>query len=422
MNDHDSERIAGLLKEQDYHFTDDPKTADIILINTCSIREKSEHKAYSELGRYAHLKNERPEIIVGMAGCVAQREGNKVFKRYPWVDLAFGSANIPDLPNMIKERQSGKIHVLKTDQPPGPPPSTPAIRKDPVRAWVTIMEGCNKHCSFCVVPGTRGKERSRPATEIIQEVRNLGERGYKEVTLLGQTVNSYGKGSSTDFSDLLWRLNDLPGIERIRFMTSHPMDLSDKLIQTIAMLPKVCEHLHLPLQSGSDSILEKMNRNYTFLEYFKKIQVLRKVVPSISLTSDIIVGHPGETDQDFEKTIDAIQQIRFDGIFAFKYSPRPGTPAAGSPNQVPEDIKDYRLRQLLMHQKIISDEQNTKWEDTVQQVLVDGISQRDSHRLIGRTRTHRAVRFQGNSSMLGSLINVRIKKAVAPSLEGEVIH
>ena len=402
MNDHDSEQMAGLLQEQGYHMTQDPKTADIILINTCSIREKSEHKAYSELGRYAQLKKERPEIIVGMAGCVAQREGKKVFKRYPWADLAFGSANIPDLPNMIKERQSGKIHVLRTDQPLGPPSSSPAIRKDPVRAWITIMEGCDKHCSFCVVPETRGKERSRPATEIIEEVKNLGGSGYKEVTLLGQTVNSYGKGSSTDFPDLLWQLNDLPGIERIRFMTSHPMDLSDKLIQAIGMLPKVCEHLHLPLQSGSDSILEKMRRNYTFSGYLKKIQTLRRVVPAISLTSDIIVGHPDETDQDFEKTIEAIQQIRFDAIFAFKYSPRSGTQAAESPNQVPEDVKDHRLRRLLMLQKTISDEQNKFCSDTIQQVLVDGVSQRDPHRLIGRTRSHRTVRFHGK------LLNVRI--------------
>lgn len=422
MNEHDSERMAGLLKFQGYTLTENPEEADIILVNTCSIRDKAEQKAYSKLGRYAGLKKARPDLIVGMAGCVAQQEGRKVFERYPWVDLVFGSANIPNLPEMIKIRQSGQLHVIKTEEPPGSPVTTPAVRSDQVRAWVNIMEGCDKHCAFCVVPMTRGRERSRPASEVLNEVSALGLQGYKEVTLLGQTVNSYGKGTPVEFSDLLCMINDIPGIERIRFTTSHPVDLTPKLMRAMAMLPKVCEHLHLPLQSGSDRILDRMCRGYTLTDYQEKIRALRQMLPGVSITTDMIVGFPGESEEDFTQTLRAVEEIRCDAIFAFKYSPRPNTPAAAYPDQVPEEVKNRRLQELLALQKRISEELSERLVGTVQEVLVGAAGKRNPGQLMGRTRTHRVIRFCGSSQWTGQFMNVRVEKAYGPSLEGEVLH
>jgi tRNA-2-methylthio-N6-dimethylallyladenosine synthase len=422
MNEHDSERMAGLLKLQGYILTEHPEEADLILVNTCSIRDKAEQKAYSELGRYARLKKGRPDLIVGMAGCVAQQEGQKVFERYPWVDLVFGSANIPNLPEMMRTRQSGELHVIKTEEPPGPLQTTPAVRPDRVRAWVNIMEGCDKHCTFCVVPMTRGRERSRPADEITEEVRALGLQGYKEVTLLGQTVNSYGKGTPVDFPELLWKLNDAPGIERVRFTTSHPVDLSPKLMRVMAMLPKVCEHLHLPLQSGSDRVLERMYRGYTCNDYLEKVKTLRRTVPEVSLTTDIIVGFPGESDEDFEQTLQAVEKIRYDAVFAFKYSPRPNTPAAAYPDQVPETIKDQRLQRLLALQKQITDEQGRHLLGSIQEILVEAVGKREPNQLFGRTRTNRTVRFNGPPNWIGRMVMVRINRTYAGSLEGMVVH
>ncbi len=422
MNDHDSERMAGLLKGQGYALTTNPDEADLILVNTCTIREKAEQKGYSEMGRYTRLKKTRPEMIVGMAGCVAQQDGRKVLKRYPWVDLVFGSANIPRLPAMIKERSSASLPVIMDKEPAGPPPSVPAVRPDRVRAWVNIMEGCDKHCTFCVVPTTRGKERSRSADAVVNEVRELGLKGYKEVILLGQTVNSFGKGTPVEFPDLLWLLNDLPGIERIRFTTSHPVDLTPKLMQAMAMLPKVCEHLHLPVQSGSDAILERMNRGYGISEYIKKVTALRRLLHNISLTTDIIAGFPGESDEDFEMTLNALETIRYDAIFAFKYSPRPNTQATSYPDPVPEDVKNARLQKLLAVQKKISEEKTRDLVGTLQEVLVEAAGKRDPSQMFGRTRYQRTVRFHGSPDWIGRLIPVRIQKAHTTGLEGEAIH
>ena len=422
MNEHDSERMAGLLKQQGYTLTSNPDEADVILVNTCSIRDKAEQKAYSELGRYAELKEARPGLVIGMAGCVAQQEGQKVFKRYPWVDLVFGSSNIPNLPEMVKTRQAGQLHVIKTDEPPGPPRTTPAVRSDKVRAWVNIMEGCDKHCTFCVVPMTRGRERSRPADEILREVFNLGLNGYREVTLLGQTVNSYGNGTAVDFSELLRRLNDAPGIERIRFMTSHPIDLTPTLILAMAMLPKLCEHLHLPLQSGSDQVLDRMHRGYTRASYIEKIRTSRQTVPGISLTTDLIVGFPGESESDFEQTLEAVEEIRYDAIFAFKYSPRPSTPASAYPDQVPEEVKDRRLQKLLALQKRITDEHSQYLLGSIQEILVEAVGKREPNQLFGRTRTNRTIRFHGPAHWIGQLVRVQINKTYASSLEGEALY
>ena len=422
MNEHDSERMAGLLEKDGYALTNSPDEADIILINSCSIRDKSEHKAYSELGRYGKLKKERGELIIGMTGCVAQQEGAKVFKRYPWVDLTLGSMNIPDLGKMVKARQSGEIQISAMEVPLEPPASTPAVRTDPVRAWVNIMEGCDKHCSFCVVPTTRGPERSRPAEDILNEIKNLAAKGYQEVTLLGQTVNSYGKGSKVDFPALLWMLNEVPGIERIRFMTSHPIDLTPRLMEAMTMLPKVCKHLHLPLQSGSDSILRRMDRGYTRKEYLDKTDRLRKMIPNISLTTDIIVGFPGESDLDFERTLEIIERVRFDSIYAFKFSPRSITPAAQFPDAIPEEAKDERLQKLLALQRKVSGENNLKLLGSIQNVLVEAKFARQPGHLMGRTETNRSVRFPGTPSIIGEMVSLRISHATVAGLEGEVVH
>jgi tRNA-2-methylthio-N6-dimethylallyladenosine synthase len=420
MNDHDSERMAGLLREEGYALTENPDEADLILVNTCSIRDKAEQKAYSELGRYAALKREKGELIVGMTGCVAQQEGEKVFRRYPWVDLALGSANIPNLPAMLDRRRGGELHVLGVETPPGPPPTVPAVRADRVRAWVTVMEGCDRRCAFCVVPATRGPERSRPADEIVREVRGLAGQGFREVTLLGQTVNSYGKGTGTDFADLLRRLHDLPGIARIRFSTSHPADLSPKMTEAIAELPRVCNHLHLPLQSGSDAVLGRMKRNYTAGEYVEKIGRVRGRVPGIALTTDIIVGFPGEAAADFDQTLALVESVRYDSIYAFKYSPRPNTEAAGFGGAADEAEKDRRLQALLALQRRISGEKNRALLGTVREVLVESDSARTPGRLHGRTEGNRSVRFRGTPDLIGSLLGVRITEASVAGLEGEI--
>jgi tRNA-2-methylthio-N6-dimethylallyladenosine synthase len=420
MNDHDSERMAGLLREDGYVLTENPEEADLILVNTCSIRDKAEQKAYSELGRYAALKREKGELIVGMTGCVAQQEGAKVFRRYPWVDLALGSANIPSLPGLLNRRRDGELHVLGVETPPGPPPTTPAVRADRVRAWVTVMEGCDKRCAFCVVPGTRGPERSRPADEVVGEIRSLAENGYREVTLLGQTVNSYGRGTGTDFPDLLRLLHEIPGLARIRFTTSHPADFTQKLVDAIAELPRVCNHLHLPLQSGSDAVLHRMRRNYTTEEYLEKIGRLRERVPGIGLTTDIIVGFPGESDADFEKTLETVESVRYDSIYAFKYSPRPNTESFSFRDTVDEETKNRRLQALLALQRRISGEKNRRLLGTVQEVLVEAESVRIPGRLTGRTDTHRSVRFSGTPDRIGTLTAVRIIEATVAGLEGEV--
>ncbi|MCI0529752.1 MAG: tRNA (N6-isopentenyl adenosine(37)-C2)-methylthiotransferase MiaB, partial [Nitrospira sp.] len=328
MNEHDSERIVGILHERGYILCDTPEEADLILLNTCSIREKSEHKVYSELGRYAELKKENPDLIVGVAGCVAQQEGSHIVEKSPWVNMVFGSKHIQDLPLMMEQVGEQKT-VVMTEDLKGFAPTLPSRRKDQIRAWVIIMEGCENFCSFCVVPYTRGRERSRPLCEIVDEITALARKGYKEVTLLGQNVNSFGRTSDegVDFSDLLHHIHAIEGIERIRFMTSHPNALTPKMIQAMADLPKVCEHLHLPLQSGSDSVLERMNREYTYSEYVQRLETLRKVIPHISLTTDLIVGFPGETEEDFLKTLRAVEEIQYDNAYVFKYSRRPNTPA-----------------------------------------------------------------------------------------------
>jgi tRNA-2-methylthio-N6-dimethylallyladenosine synthase len=424
MNEHDSERIAGLLKTEGYVLCQNPEEADLVILNTCSIREKAEQKAYSELGRFQELKEERPDLIIGVAGCAAQREGEEILKRAPYVDLIFGSPNIDKTAELLKLALKQKQPAVLVDYPVCPPITLPAFRKDKLRAWVSVMEGCDYHCSFCVVPTTRGPERSRPSRDIVSEIVQLAESGYKEVTLLGQTVNAYGKRSSDgmDFVDLLRMVNDISGIERIRFTTSHPNDLNLKLMTAMASLPKVCEHLHLPLQSGSDRILKAMRRGYIFKEYQAKIETLRKLVPSLSVTSDIIVGFPGESDEDFSQTLQAISEVGFDGIFAFQYSPRPMTEAASLSDQVSEKVKEERLRQVLDLQHEVTSQRNQELLETVQEILVEGRNRKCPDKLTGRMRTNRVVHFRGPDSLIGCLSCVKIIAARLGSFDGELSH
>ncbi len=422
MNEHDSERMAGVLKGQEYVQTEDAATADVIILNTCSIREKAEQKFYSELGRLRSLKLERPGLRIAVAGCIAQQEGKNILSRAPYVDMIFGPsdvARVSELPRLAKTWSNPLIEI--NGDPDYHRKKLPASRSDRLKAWVSIMYGCNNFCTYCIVPYVRGRERSRPPSDVVSEVRELAEQGFKEVTLLGQNVNSYGKGEadSVDFPGLLALVNEVPGIERIRFVTSHPRDLSSELIAALRDLPKVCESLHHPVQSRAAPVLTAMNRKYTRAAYLDRIKRLRAAVPHITLTSDIIVGFPGETDQDFSLTLQLLREVEYDNVFAFKYSKRPGTAALKLTGHVPESVKEARLAQVLDLQKEISIRKNAAAGGMTFEVLVDGHSKKCG-KLTGRTRGNKAVNFEGPDSLIGTLVMVRITGAGESSLSGEL--
>jgi tRNA-2-methylthio-N6-dimethylallyladenosine synthase len=366
------------------------------------------------------LKRDKPDLILGMAGCVAQQEGQDVLKRFKGLDLVFGSSNIANVPQMVQTIALTSQPVVMVQNPAGPPKTTPADRKDQVRAWVSIMEGCDRHCAFCVVPTTRGRERSRPSAEIVQEVTHLAEAGYKEITLLGQTVNSYGKhrDEEVDFADLLAMLNAIDGIERIRFESPHPCHMTPKLIEAMADLSKVCEYLHLPLQSGSDAVLERMGRGYTMDQYRRIVARLRQFVPEMAFSTDIIIGFPGETEDEFQKTLDAVSEFEFDNVFYFNYSRRPNTPAERFEEQVPNEVKVARFERLSTLEKSLARQKNRALIDTVQEVLVEGRSKRDRAKFTGRTRSNKLVHFFGADDEIGQLLDVRIASAGSTCLEG----
>ena len=422
MNEHDSERMAGILEGQEYVQTNDAATADVIILNTCSIREKAEQKFYSELGRLRSLKLERPDLTIAVAGCIAQQEGKNILSRAPYVDMIFGPSDVASVSELPRLANTWTNPLIKINGDPDyHRKQIPALRTDRLKAWVSIMYGCNNFCTYCIVPYLRGRERSRPPEDVVSEVRELAKQGYKEVTLLGQNVNSYGKGrrGSIDFPGLLAMVNDIPGIERIRFVTSHPRDLSAELIVALRDLPKVCESLHLPVQSGADPILAAMNRKYTSAGYLDRIQRLRAAVPLIALTSDIIVGFPGETEQDFSMTLQMLREVEYDGVFAFKYSKRPGTAALNLSDHVSDDVKETRLAQVLDLQKEISRRKNAAAVGKTFEVLVDGHS-RKGGKLTGRTRGNKAVNFDGLDSLIGTLVMVGITDAGDNSLSGEL--
>lgn len=416
MNVHDSEKMAGLLIEEGFAITGDREEADLIVFNTCSIRQKAEQKFLSELGRMKAMKKARPGLKVAVAGCIARQMGEALLKKAPHVDYLLGPQNVHAIGDVARRDSFTALE----DNPDIADMRLPVMRKDRRRAWVSIMFGCDNYCSYCVVPFTRGRERSRPAARITEEVRGLAEEGFREITLLGQNVNSYR--SETDFPGLLRMLNAVGGIERIRFVTSHPRDLSDDLIRAIQELDRVCEHIHLPLQSGSSIILNAMNRGYGIEEYMEKVAKLRRHVPEIAVTTDIIAGYPGETVEDHTATMRALEEIRFDGIFAFRFSSRPGTAAERMEGHLPEEMKLDRLKEILALQEGITLEVNRRIEGTVQNILVEGESETDREKLSGRTRTNKIVNFKGHRGLPGQTINVRIIRARMHSLEGEVVE
>ncbi len=419
MNVADSEQMANLLAGE-YMVTDRPEEADLYLINTCAIRKKSEEKVRSLLGSLKVLKHQRPWMILGVGGCVAQQEGERLLAAVPHLDLVFGTHGIYRLPDLV--RRASRERQVDVSLEPGFPAVRPRRRQPgPVQALVPVMQGCNNFCSFCVVPYVRGREYSRPPAEIVAEVREFLKNGGQEVTLLGQNVNSYGRGlgEGVTFPRLLRDLAELPGLTRLRFATSHPKDLSDELIALFGELPPLCESLHLPVQSGSDRILAAMNRGYTRQQYLAKVEKLRSIQPDLSLSTDIIVGFPGETEADFQDTLDLVQEVAFHQAFCFKYSPRPQTKAATLPDQVPEEVKAERLTRLLDLQNRLTLAANQGFLGQVREVLVERESKRSSAELCGRLRTNQVVNFSGPRELLGRLVQVKITEAHPHSLKGQ---
>ncbi len=410
MNVHDSERMLGILKSKGYTRADRPGSADLIVFNTCSIREKAEQKFYSDLGKVKKIKSGNPDLKIAVMGCIAQQEGRKIRARAPYVDHIIGPQNI----GRVGEALEGKGLVFVGDNPGLSTDELPVDRDSTVRAWVNIMYGCNNYCSYCVVPYTRGREVSRPSESILSEIDDLAKRGYREVTLLGQNVNSY-KGDMS-FPQLLKEIDRIEGISRIRFVTSHPKDLGSDLVISLSELDKVCEHIHLPLQSGSTEVLRRMNRKYTMEDYSAKIDMLRKAIPDISITTDVITGFPGETDEDHNKTIRALEDIRFDGIFAFKYSQRPMTKAAEMDGQLDERIRSGRLAEVLELQDRITLEKNSLLEGTEMEVLVEDVLDRGMPS--GRTRSNKIVRFRDGDVEKGSIVMAYIEQAHKHNLIG----
>jgi tRNA-2-methylthio-N6-dimethylallyladenosine synthase len=423
MNKYESERIAGILVGLGYEITEDARRTDLILFNTCSIRDKAEQKVYSQLGHLKWLKRDNPELIIGVCGCVAQQEGDRILQRTPHVDLVFGPQNIPKLPSLLEQVQARRQQLSDlADNPLWDEQLFPIHRGSPSQAWVTVMQGCDKFCTFCVVPYTRGREQSRPTAAVVHEVQTLAEQGYQEVTLLGQNIDSYGKRSpeGKDLADLLALLQPIDGIKRIRFITSHPRDFTEKLMRTVGALEKVCEYIHLPVQAGSSAVLKRMHRGYTREDYLAKVEQLRALVPDLALSTDVIVGFPGETDDDFAETLRLVEAVEFDSMYSFKYSPRPGTRAASFSDQVPEAVKTERFKALLEVQEAIQLRRNQARVGRCEEVLVEGPSKKGSVQLTGRTRQNRPVNFVGHPSLIGSLVTVHIDRGGTHSLEGKV--
>ena len=420
MNVHDSEKMAGMLEREGYVRTLEPKHADLIVFNTCSIREKAEQKFYSRLGRIKTVKTRRPDVKIAVAGCIAQQDGTKLTTRAPYVDFVFGPDNLGYIKEIAADSAIEQFvlseNLSLTDE------KMPSAREDGVKAWVNIMYGCNNFCSYCVVPFTRGRERSRPSADILQELHELAGKGYKEVTLLGQNVNSYR--SDCDFPGLLRKANEIEGLERIRFVTSHPKDLSHDLVNAMRELEKLCKHIHLPLQSGSTRILKLMNRKYTYDEYRAKVHELREIIPDITITSDIIAGFPQETDADHEATVEALREIGFDGLFAFKYSSRPGTKAETLSGHLDEELKSARLNEIISLQNSITDRKNKELEGTVQKILVEKPDQKmKPDQVVGRTSGNKIVLVRTSDSVApGTVIEVQIVRAHRHSLVGELLN
>jgi len=431
MNEYDSDRMSDVLAASEgIEKTDSPEDADIILFNTCSVREKAQEKVFHDLGRVRLLKQARPGLVIGVGGCVASQEGAAIVARAPYVDIVFGPQTLHRLPQLIRDRRaSGRPQVDVSFPEIEKFDALPPARVEGATAFVSVMEGCSKFCSFCIVPYTRGEEISRPLDDVLAEIAGLAAQGVQEVTLLGQNVNAYrglmGDGDAADFAFLLDCVHDLPGIERIRYTTSHPREMTPRLIEAYARLPKLVSHLHLPVQSGSDRVLAAMKRGYTALEYKSIVRRLRAVRPDISLSTDFIVGFPGETEADFEATMKLIDEVGFDASFSFLYSPRPGTPAAELADDTPQDVKAQRLKRLQKRIEAQAQAISAAMVGTVQRILVEGAAKKDAAELAGRTDNNRIVNFAGaaraTERLVGRFVDITITAALPHSLRGEIV-
>ncbi len=423
-NELDSERIAGVLAREGYELIEREEEADLILLNTCAIREKAEHKVYSRLGTFQVLKRRKEGLRIGICGCVAQQEGQALLDRFPYLDFVVGPGQLTSIPKLLRTRGNRGIATARA---PGfsYPAAAPIKRRSGVKAWVSIMEGCDRFCTFCVVPFTRGRERSRPPLEILEEIHALKRQGYREITLLGQTVNSYGKKlrPRASFVELLRQIDGVvDGEVRVRFTSPHPADVTEELAEAIADLPSLCEHIHLPVQSGSDGILRQMKRGYSRDEYLAQVALLRSKTPHLAITTDIIVGFPGETEDDFQETLSLMDKVGFDGAFIFKYSPRPHTPATQMPEQLPDQVKGRRLEQVQVLLSRLSLDRNRAYVGRTVEVLVDREDAKgDPARLAGRTRQNKIVHFFGEGASDGDLVPVTIMGASPLHLQGELI-
>jgi tRNA-2-methylthio-N6-dimethylallyladenosine synthase len=424
MNEYDSDKMADVLAAADgYEKTDSVEDADLILFNTCSVREKAQEKVFADLGRLRPLKRAKPGLMIGVGGCVASQEGEEIVRRVPFVDVVFGPQTLHRLPELLAERRASGLAQVDISFPEIEKfDHMPPAKVEGASAFVSIMEGCSKYCSFCVVPYTRGEEVSRPFEDVLAEVRDLAARGVKEVTLLGQNVNAYvgemSDGEPADFALLLAHVARIAGLERLRYTTSHPLEFSQRLIDAYAKIPALVSQVHLPVQSGSDRVLAAMKRNYTAMEYKSIIRRLRAVRPGISISSDFIVGFPGETEEDFAQTMKLVEDVRFDGSFSFIYSARPGTPAASLADDTPPPVKLERLQRLQKRLQEFSEEYSRAMVGTRQRVLVEGPSKKDPKEFAGRTDNNRVVNFPGNSRLVGRFVDVDIERALPHSLRG----
>ena len=424
MNHHDSEKVAGTLVKMGYAPTSDASEADLLLLNTCNIREKANQKVFSRLGAVRQTYGAKSTARIGLLGCMAQMEGAAIFKKAPKVDLVVGSSSYSFLPELVSRLEQGEQQVIDVSQDSDRLFETEAgARESPYKAFVTIMEGCNRFCSFCVVPYTRGPERSRPGRHVLSEVEGLSSRGFREVTLLGQTVNSWRDplGEIASFTDLLRRVARIEGIRRIRFTSPHPSDFRPDIVEVIETVPEVCNQIHLPLQSGSTPVLQRMKRDYTREQYLEKVAFLKRSRREIALSTDIIVGFPGETQQQFEETLSMVETVGYDSMFSFKFSPRPGTEAFAFRDVIPEAEKSRRLQVLQQFQRKIQLERHARLVGMEFEVLVDGTSRRDSRMLAGRTTQNKIVNFSGPPELLGRLVPVRVTDYAPNSLRGELL-
>ncbi len=421
MNEHDSERMAGMLEASGYRAVDSPEDASVVVFNTCCVRENADERLYGNLGHMKRLKQQRPDLRIVVGGCLAQKDKRLIQQRAPHVDVVLGTHNLASLPRLLAEAEHGPAFEI-VEQTEVFPSALPSRRACPWHAWVSISIGCNNSCTFCIVPAVRGREQSRRMGDILDEVRALVDDGVIEVTLLGQNVNSYGRdlGGHPLFAELLWALDEVPGLARVRFTSPHPKDFRAEVVEAMAGAGVVCEHIHLPLQSGSDSCLRRMKRAYTRRRYLDKVAMVRDAIPGVAITTDIIVGFPGETDEEFADTMSLVAEVGYDAAYTFRYSPRPGTAAAAMDDQVPPEVTQERFDALVALQEEISLQRNRALVGTVQEVLVEGPSRKDPARLTGRTRTNKLVHFSDNAAE-GSLVPVRITGAHPHHLDGEAV-